>query len=112
MAILDFDNDNKNEVVEVRNGILSINEEFVQTMSAYYQTKKAFEEKEKELKNALKKAMKENGIKSFKNDFVTITLKDAYVRDSVDVERMMKDGVYDDYVKEVEVAESIQLRWK
>ena len=112
MPILDFENENNYAICEVKNGTLTINEEFVRTMSAYYQTKKAFEEKEKELKNALKKAMKENGIKSFKNDFVTITLKDAYVRDSVDVERMMKDGVYDDYVKEVEVAESIQLRWK
>lgn len=111
MEILDFD-EPKNEVLEVNNGALSINEEFVKTMSAYYQTKKSFEEKEKEFKKALMKAMKENGIKTFKNDFVTITLKDPYYRDTVDVERMMKDGVYDEYLKTTEVSESIQLRWK
>lgn len=109
--ILNFD-EPKFEVLSVDNGTLSVNEEFVKTMSAYYQTKKTFEEKEKEFKKALMKAMKENGIKSFKNEFVTITLKDAYYRDTVDVEKMMKDGVYDDYLKTTEVAESIQMRWK
>lgn len=109
--ILNFD-EPKFEVLSVDNGTLSVNEEFVKTMSAYYQTKKTFEEKEKEFKKALMKAMKENGIKSFKNEFVTITLKDAYYRDTVDVEKMMRDGVYDDYLKTTEVAESVQMRWK
>lgn len=110
--ILNFEETENTEIVEVNNGVLAINENFMNTMSAYYVAKVEFENREKELKAALKKAMQENGIKSFKNDKVTITLKDGYERDQVDTQKMQDDGIYDQYVKPVKVAESVQIRWK
>lgn len=63
-------------------------------------------------KEALKKAMEENGIKSFENDAVKVVYKEPYTRQSVDTKRMKEEGIYDLYTKEAQVKGSVSLAYK
>lgn len=64
------------------------------------------------LKEALKQAMEENGIKSYENDDVKIVYKDSFVRSSVDTKRLKEDGLYDLYAKSSVVKPSVMVSFK
>lgn len=58
----------------------------------------------------LEKAMRENGIKSWKTDDFTFTLKEESIQKRVDTERLKEDGIYDKYLKLVNVKGGLQIR--
>ena len=60
------------------------------------------------------KAMVQAGIYTWKGDKVSITRKTASVRKSFDKDRFEKDypGVYENYIKETPVSESLLIKIK
>lgn len=63
-------------------------------------------------KEKLQDAMIKNNIKSWKTKYFTATLKDAQTKKQVDVERLKHDGIYDKYLRLIEVKPSIAIRRK
>lgn len=61
-------------------------------------------------KYILEKAMRENGIKTWKTDDFTFTVKDESIQKRVDTERLKEDGLYEKYLKLVNVKGSLQVR--
>lgn len=60
----------------------------------------------------LEKAMKDNGIKSWKNDYFTATVKEESIQKRVDTERLKEDGLYEKYLKLVPVKGSLEIKFK
>lgn len=63
-------------------------------------------------KYKLLQAMKENGIKSWKNDYFTATVKEESIQKRVDSERLKEDGIYEKYLKLIPVKESLMIKFK
>lgn len=75
---------------------------------------KILTEKKKLLTEGIMKMMVGNGVYQLKGDRVSITRKTASVRKSFDKEKFEKDypGVYDNYIKEIPVSESLLIKIK
>ena len=100
------------ELVKVENGSIVLAQEVEDTLRAFQVEKAKKEMLEKQLKNALLNAMEENGIKSFKNENVTITYKEATTRKTVDTQALKEQGLYDSFVKESPVKSSVVITWR
>ena len=75
---------------------------------------KRLTEQKKSIVDGIMKAMVKEGIYSWKGDKVSITRKTASTRNSFDKERFEKDypGVYENYIKETPVSESVLIKVK
>lgn len=75
---------------------------------------KALTEQKKALTEGIMKAMVKSGLYAWKGDKVTITRKTASARKSFDKDAFEKDypGVYDKYIKETPVSESLLIKIK
>ena len=75
---------------------------------------KALTEKKKAIQEAIMQAMVKAGSYSYKSDNLSITRKTASTRKSFDKEQFDKDypNVYDKYIKETPVAESLLIKIK
>lgn len=75
---------------------------------------KALTDQKKALTDGVMKAMVQAGIYSWKGDKVSITRKTASTRKSFDKEKFEKDypNVYDNYIKETPVSESLLIKIK
>lgn len=73
---------------------------------------KYYEDQFKTFKFQLQKAMEENGIKSWKTDEFTATIREESMQKRLDTERLKEDGLYDKYLKLVPVASSLTLKLK
>lgn len=60
----------------------------------------------------LTKAMEENGIKKWDNDYFVATAKEESLQKRIDTDRLKEDGLYDKYLKLVPVKSSLQIRFK
>ena len=56
--------------------------------------------------------MKANDIKSFENEYYKITLTQATTKKVVDTDKMKKEGIYQSYLKESPVSESVRITWR
>ena len=74
--------------------------------------KKQFEEIEKEMKHQILEAMKQNGIKSFKNDYINITYVAPTERKTLDSTKLKKDHpeIVEQYQKTSKVSESVRIK--
>lgn len=70
---------------------------------------KMFKTKNKE---KIKEIFKKYNIKSFKNDYITITYVDGGMKKALDIERLKDDGVYDKYVMLKPYEEQIRITKK
>lgn len=61
-------------------------------------------------KEEIKKVFKENAIKSFKNQYIEITYVEPTKRKSVDTELMKRAGIYEQFLKETDVKESLRIK--
>lgn len=104
--------DNKMELIKVENNQLSITNEASEKLKELYKFKAEFDVRMDELKKELLKAMEENGIKSFENDYMKITYKAPTTRKSVDTKRLKDEGLYDIYTKESIVKSSVTVNFK
>lgn len=100
------------ELVSVNDGKIVVAEEIMKKLHDFQVMKAEMELQEKEIKQAMLKAMENNDIKSFENDFVKITYKAPTTRKTVDTVELKAQGLYDMFVKESPVKSSVMLTWK
>lgn len=100
------------DLIKVENGSIVLAEEVETKLRAFQVHKLQMELLEKQIKEAMLKAMKENGIKSYESDNVRITYKEATTRSSVDTKALKEQGLYDSFVKKSPVKESVVVTWK
>ena len=71
-----------------------------------------YQERYETFKYLLEKAMRENGIKSWKNDYFTATIKEDSVQTRVDTNLLKSSGLYEQFSKTVPVKGGLQIRFK
>ena len=81
-----------------------------------YKALQEFKEKanalESELRNALLKAMEENGIKKFENDVISVSYIAPITRKSIDMSLLERDGIYERYCSESTTNASVRIKLK
>ena len=100
------------ELVKVQDGHITVAEEVMKKLHDFQVEKAKMEMQEKEIKQAMLKAMEDNDIKSFENDFVKITYKAPTTQKRVDTDELKAQGLYDMFLKESPVKSSVMLTWK
>lgn len=100
------------ELININNGSIVVAEDLMMRLHTFQVEKTRMELQEKELKEAMLKAMEENGIKSFENDFVKITYTAPGVKKTVDTNALKEQGLYETFTKESTVKASVRLTWK
>lgn len=63
----------------------------------------------KEKENELKEIFKENNIDYFDNEYMHISYVKPHKRKTVDTKKMKDEGIYDLYLKESDVKDSIKI---
>ncbi len=74
--------------------------------------KKQAEEKAKELRAAILKAMEKQGVKTFENERIKITYTAPTTKKQVDTDKLKAAGLYDEYLKESNVKAKITITLK
>jgi hypothetical protein len=100
------------ELVKVENGSIVLAQEVEDTLRAFQVEKAKMDMLEKQIKEAMLKAMEENGVKSYESDNVRITYKAPTVRSTVDTQALKEQGLYDSFVKTSSVKASVSITWK
>mgnify|MGYP000009354495 CR=1 FL=1 len=100
------------ELVKVQDGHITVAEEVMKKLHDFQVKKAEMDLQEKEIKQAMLKAMEDNDIKSFENDFVKITYKAPTTQKRVDTEALKEQDLYDMFLKETPVKSSVMLTWK
>ena len=103
-----------NDLVKVENGKIVVAQEFTKKYVEFQ--KKALEMKlmEKEVSEELKKAMEENGILGFEDDFIKVTYRKATTRTTIDSKRLKeeKPEIAEEYSKTSNVSSSVSIEVK
>lgn len=100
------------ELVKVENNEIAVAKEVLNHMQQLHETKVALEIEEGRLKQELLEAMKNNNIKSIDNDVFKAVYKEPSIRKSVDTNALKEQGLYDSFLKETSVKESVMLTYK
>lgn len=102
-----------NELVKIENNEITVNNEVIEKIKEFNKLKLAIELKEKELKENLKKAMEEVGLKKFSTNGFNATIKNPTTRTSLDTKKLKEElpDIYEEYSKISEVAGSIVLSY-
>ena len=105
--------DYKIEVLE--NGQLTAEAKVISLLKRKKEIEKEYK-KLKDLNDAFKKAMKENGVKTaeFEADGTVwrITYTPNGTRKNVDTEKLKRDGIYDNYTKAVQTGDRLTITTK
>lgn len=104
-----LDVEEENELVEKKLFEVGAIDEYTMDFIEQYLT---IVEKYEMFKHILYQAMKENNIKTWKNDYFTASIKDESIQKRVDNDRLKADGLYEKYLKLVPVKESLQIKMK
>lgn len=104
-----LDVEEENELVEKKLFEVGAIDEYTMDFIEQYLT---IVEKYEMFKHVLYQAMKENNIKTWKNDYFTASIKDESIQKRVDNDRLKADGLYEKYLKLVPVKESLQIKMK
>jgi hypothetical protein len=100
--------------IKVNNGKMVVGEKAMQelkTLHDFQITLQEMKNEENAIKEAMMKAMADNGIKSYENDFIKISYLPESERKTVDTEEMKKEGVYDMYSKTVKVKPQVRITY-
>ena len=100
------------ELVEVKNNEIIINNDFIEEYKKFKKLQLEMELKEKEVKLLLKNAMEMTGKKRILKEGFSVTYKAPTTRKSIDTKRFKEElpSVYDEFVKESEVASSVTIK--
>lgn len=71
-----------------------------------------YQEQYETFKYKLEKAMRENGIKKWDNEYFTATTVEATTQNRVDTEKLKNDGLYNKYLKEISVKAKLVIKFK
>lgn len=105
---------NANEIKVLDNQILlpeQVKHE-LQKLKEFQITIQEMKNEEAEIKEALLKAMEENGVKSFENDIVKFTYIAPTTRKTVDTNALKEQGLYDSFTKETPVKSTVKITYK
>ena len=101
--------DEKNELVEKKLYELGvINDQILEMIETY----KFYEYQFEVFRYKLMQAMKDNNIKSWKNESFTATYKEEGIQKRLDIDRLKDDELYDKYLKLCPVKESLMIKFK
>ena len=89
-----------------------ITDEFLEKLEMLEALEQQIEMFKTEHKEQIKEVFKKYDIKSFKNDYITITYVPETMQKRVDNQRLKDDGIYENYLKFVPVKESIRITKK
>ena len=89
-----------------------INDHVLQLYENLATAKQQIEMYEHSAKEKIKEVFKKYNIKSFSNQYITISLVKESMQQRVDTEHLKQDGLYDKYSKLVPVAESVRIKVK
>lgn len=100
------------ELVEIENNEIIINQGFIDDYKNFKKLQLEMELKEKEVKLLLKNAMEITGKKRILKDGFSVTYKAPTIRKSIDTKRFKEElpSIYDEYLKESEVASSVTIK--
>lgn len=100
-----------NELVKVENGKIVVEQDIVKQIIDFERIKAEMDLKEKHLKQSLKEAFEKYGITSWSTEGLSAKYKSATTRKSVDTKRLKEElpDIYEEYIKESNVASSISL---
>ena len=86
----------------------AIDEETYEELEMYQYYKERYET----IRYVLEKAMRENGIKKWDNDYFIAVCKDETTQMRVDTQKLKDEGIYEQYVKPVKVKASLEIKFK
>lgn len=96
-----------NELIEKKlYEVGAIDEKTIDFLSEYFEMQERYEI----FREVLQDAMKKNNIKKWDNKYFTAVLKDESVQKRLDTERLKEDGIYDKYLKLVNVKPSLMIK--
>lgn len=101
-------------MITVFNNELQLSQEITDTLlelKEYQKLKKEMVDKEKAVKEAILEAMEKYEVKSFENEAVKLTYKEAFTRPTVDTDLLKAQGLYDDFTKNSLVKSSLTVKW-
>lgn len=99
------------KLVIVRNGKITISEQFITEWVAFQKEAKEMEEKTKEIKEALRNAMEKYNVSKYENEHIKVTYTKASTRITVDSKKLKDDlpGIYNEYSKIVNVSSYVNI---
>ena len=100
------------ELVKLENNQIVIAEETMQKMKALHDQYVMFKDMDTQIKEAVLKLMRENGIKKIDNDVFSITYTAPTKRETVDNQKLKDQGLYDSFIKVVPVKDSVKITYK
>lgn len=89
-----------------------ITDDFIEKLVQVEYLQQQIEMFKTEHREQIKDIFKKYGIKSFKNDYISITYVAEGIQKRVDNERLKQEGLYDKYLKVVPTKESIRVQLK
>lgn len=105
---------NKQELLVLENGELTLEKDFAEDLKQFELLVKAVENKKTVIREKLLKAMTDNNITKVENDDLLIYIKGATSRENFDKKKFQNDypDLYDKYVSIGVVKESITIKVK
>lgn len=89
-----------------------ITDDFLEKLEMMEALEQQIEMFKTEHREQIKEIFKKYGVKSFKNDYISITYVPETMQKRVDNQRLKDDGIYDKYLKFVPVKEQIRITKK
>ncbi len=103
-----------NELVKVENGKIIVAQDFTSEYAKFQSKVLEWDLKLKEVKEALKKAMEENDILNYEDDYIKVIYKKGSVRTTIDSKRLKEElpDIAEEYSKTSNVSSSVAIEVK
>lgn len=102
------------ELKTVSDDILAVQSQITKAVAAFQDNLTTLQQRDKELREAIKQSMENNGVKKFEDDFVVLTYVAPTTRKSIDTAALKEElpEIYENYSKESPVAASLRIKMK
>jgi len=101
-----------NEIIIVENNKLVIAKKFLTQMKKDYEASLRLKKNSDLLKELGKDLMEKYGINEVDNNVLKMEMKSGHKRKVVDADKLKLEGIYEDYVKEIDVKPSVSISYK
>lgn len=101
----------ENKLIKVTDHSIEVPVEVLNMIEDFTRVQKKYRAKEKQLKDELTKAMRENGIKKVESadGSIVITYVAPTIRKDINKMKMKDDGIYDDYLIDIPVDDHVRI---
>lgn len=102
------------EIIKVENNEITVLPKVLQELRAYQEIRIKADMLEKQIKQELKEAMEEHGVKSLKNEVFEATYVAPTVRNSLDQKRLREElpDIAEEFTRQSNVRSSIRVKFK